>query len=177
MDGYLANTKWCKKPHKWLKPWHMGTHLRVFSGSFPMYTNMTGFRRFSKKNCVLLRGTSTGTSVVSKSTSLYRMCKFKVAQIPSCLVKFLALRIQALYIIWSLNCLVSDLGRMYQLVSRIQDGLGQLKILLESHIFNQGLAAIEKCGETALNVSFCCCWKKSKNQVFLSRVFWYVNVN
>ena len=25
----LANTKWCRKPKKWLKPWHMGTHLRV----------------------------------------------------------------------------------------------------------------------------------------------------
>ena len=24
----LANTKWCKKPWKWFKPWHMGTHLR-----------------------------------------------------------------------------------------------------------------------------------------------------
>ncbi len=47
----------------------------------------------------------------------------------------------------------SDLGRMYQLVSRIQDGLGELKSLLESHIFNQGLAAIEKCGESAINVS------------------------
>jgi len=44
-----------------------------------------------------------------------------------------------------------DLGRMYQLVSRIQDGLGELKTLLEHHIFNQGLAAIEKCGEAAVN--------------------------
>ena len=24
-----TKTKWCKKPEKWLKPWHMGTHLRV----------------------------------------------------------------------------------------------------------------------------------------------------
>ena len=34
----LANTKWCRKPEKWLKPWHMGTHLRVLmiSESFPM---------------------------------------------------------------------------------------------------------------------------------------------
>ncbi|MGH0163780.1 UNVERIFIED_CONTAM: hypothetical protein FKN15_062283 [Acipenser sinensis] len=43
------------------------------------------------------------------------------------------------------------LGRMYNLVSRITDGLGELKKLLETHIHNQGLAAIEKCGETALN--------------------------
>lgn len=47
-----------------------------------------------------------------------------------------------------------DLGRMYLLVSRIPDGLGELKILLENHINNQGLAAIEKLGEEALNVTF-----------------------
>ena len=46
-----------------------------------------------------------------------------------------------------------DLGRMYQLVSRIPDGLGELKNLLENHINNQGLIAIEKLGEEALNVS------------------------
>ena len=46
-----------------------------------------------------------------------------------------------------------DLGRMYQLVSRIPDGLGELKVLLENHINNQGLAAIEKLGDEALNVS------------------------
>ena len=46
-----------------------------------------------------------------------------------------------------------DLGRMYQLVSRIPDGVGELKRLLENHINNQGMAAIEKLGEEALNVS------------------------
>ena len=45
---------------------------------------------------------------------------------------------------------------MYNLVSRITDGLGELKKLLETHIYNQGLAAIEKCGEAALNVSTVC---------------------
>ena len=40
----LTNTKRCKKNEKGLKPWHMGTHLRAFSESFPMNTNMTGFR-------------------------------------------------------------------------------------------------------------------------------------
>ena len=44
----LANTKWCKKPEKWLKPWQMGTLLRVLGKSYPMSTNMTGFRCFSK---------------------------------------------------------------------------------------------------------------------------------
>lgn len=46
-----------------------------------------------------------------------------------------------------------DLGRMYSLVARISDGLGELRTLLEHHIANQGLAAIEKCGESAHNVS------------------------
>ena len=44
----LVNTKWCKNPEKWLKPWQMGTYLRVLSDSFPMNTNMTGLRWFSK---------------------------------------------------------------------------------------------------------------------------------
>ena len=37
----LANTKWVKKTEEILKPWHMGTHQRVLSEIFPMYTNMT----------------------------------------------------------------------------------------------------------------------------------------
>lgn len=45
----------------------------------------------------------------------------------------------------------ADLGRMYLLVARIQDGLAELRTLLEQHIANQGLAAIEKCGESAYN--------------------------
>ena len=49
------------------------------------------------------------------------------------------------------DCL-PDLSRMYQLVSRIPDGLGELKTRLESHICAQGLTALEKCGEAALNV-------------------------
>ena len=45
-----------------------------------------------------------------------------------------------------------DLGRMYQLVSRIPDGVTELKRLLENHINNQGLAAIDKLGEESVNV-------------------------
>ena len=40
----LANAKLCKKYEKWLKAWHMGTHLRELSKSFPMSTNKTGLR-------------------------------------------------------------------------------------------------------------------------------------
>ena len=46
-----------------------------------------------------------------------------------------------------------DLGRMYQLVARIPDGLGELRNLLETHIASQGLTAIDKCGDSANNVS------------------------
>ena len=44
-----------------------------------------------------------------------------------------------------------DLGRMYQLVSRIPDGLTELRVLLEDHITQQGLSAIERGGEVAHN--------------------------
>ena len=44
----FANTKQCKKVDKWLKPWHMSIHLRVFSESYLGSTNMTGFRCFLK---------------------------------------------------------------------------------------------------------------------------------
>ena len=40
----LANTKWCKHPYKWLKPWNMRSPLRVLSKSFLMSTNITEFR-------------------------------------------------------------------------------------------------------------------------------------
>jgi len=43
-----------------------------------------------------------------------------------------------------------DLARMYQLVHRVPNGLLELKNRLETHIYSQGLSAIEKCGETAL---------------------------
>ena len=39
----LANTKCYKNHDKWLKPCHIGAHLRVFSKSYPVITNRTGF--------------------------------------------------------------------------------------------------------------------------------------
>ena len=48
----FANTKYCKNPEKLLKGCHMGTHLRLFSESFPM----TGFRLFSMKVASALEG-------------------------------------------------------------------------------------------------------------------------
>ena len=33
---------------KRLKPWHIGTHLRVLGQGYPMNTNMAEFRRFRK---------------------------------------------------------------------------------------------------------------------------------
>lgn len=40
---------------------------------------------------------------------------------------------------------------MYQLVSRIPDGLTELRTLLEDHITQQGLSAIEREGDAAHN--------------------------
>ena len=74
-----------------------------------------------------------------------------------CLWKSVAYKFMAkiyLYCLW-LVCLwlFLDLGRMYNLVARIPDGLGQLRTLLENHITSQGLNALEKCGDQAFNVS------------------------
>ncbi len=41
---------------------------------------------------------------------------------------------------------------MYDLLSKIPDGLTELKRLLEIHIYNQGMEAIEKSAEAAINV-------------------------
>ena len=41
-----------KSTLKWLKSWHMCTHLRVLSERYPMNTNMTGFRWFSTTKVV-----------------------------------------------------------------------------------------------------------------------------
>ena len=52
--GQFDQYKMIKKPGKCLKPWQMGTHLRVLSESFLMNTDMTGFRWFSKNLCILV---------------------------------------------------------------------------------------------------------------------------
>lgn len=46
----------------------------------------------------------------------------------------------------------NDLGRMFNLVARIPDGLGELRHLLEAHIAHQGLTAIDTCGDSEGNV-------------------------
>ena len=56
------------------------------------------------------------------------------------------------YIIINHCYLCQDLARMYDLVSKIPDGLNELKRLLETYIYNQGMEAIEKCCEAAINV-------------------------
>ena len=75
---------------------------------------------------------------------------------------------------WSVSWLFLDLGRMYNLVARIPDGLGQLRTLLENHITSQGLNALEKCGDQAFNVSvysiFCCC-------IFVITIYSYMYLN
>lgn len=49
--------------------------------------------------------------------------------------------------------ILADLSRMFLLVSRVPKGLEELRDRFENHVHSQGVAAVEKCGETALNVS------------------------
>ena len=46
---------------------------------------------------------------------------------------------------------------MYTLVSRLAEDTGrdELQDRFESHVHSQGVAAVEKCGESAQNVSEC----------------------
>lgn len=53
----------------------------------------------------------------------------------------------------------TDLGRMYDLVARIPEGLTELKNVQENHILEQGRSALEKCGDAAINVSSLNMWK------------------
>ena len=43
-----------------MKPWHMGTHLRVLGESYPMNTIMTGFRWFL---CILVLRTKVALAL------------------------------------------------------------------------------------------------------------------
>jgi cullin 1 len=43
-----------------------------------------------------------------------------------------------------------DIRRMYEQLNRVQDCLTAFRLILEEHIWTQGLAAIEKCGDQAL---------------------------
>jgi cullin 1 len=52
------------------------------------------------------------------------------------------------------DCKNDDLARMYDLVAKVPDGLIELKRLLEIYIYNQGMEAIEKCCEIAINVFY-----------------------
>ena len=52
-----------QKPEKSLKPWQMGTHLRVLSESYPINTNTTGFRWFSKIVAFLCCGYISSLSI------------------------------------------------------------------------------------------------------------------
>ena len=66
----LANAKWCKTPKKILKPWHIGTHLIVLRGSYPMNSNMSWFRWFSKVFVLLCFGLSIASTLEGLIISL-----------------------------------------------------------------------------------------------------------
>ena len=66
----LANAQWCWNPAKWLKPWQMGTHLRVLSESYPMNINITAFRWFSK----IVVPCASASEGLNKHKTLQRIC-------------------------------------------------------------------------------------------------------
>ena len=59
---------------------HMGTHLRVLSASFPMNTNMTGFRIFQKslRPCALGESTLSIGRVDANSWTIFRTHTFTI---------------------------------------------------------------------------------------------------
>ena len=67
----LANTIWCENPKRWLKPWQMGTYLRVLSESYPMNTNMTGFYMFFKDLCIFVLWTKVASALEGIKVILY----------------------------------------------------------------------------------------------------------
>lgn len=52
---------------------------------------------------------------------------------------------------------------MYSLVSRISEGLRELKTVLEEHIHKQGVEVIAQCGDAAINVSLSRFQKQATN--------------
>ena len=70
--AYVAITKWCKNPEKWQKTWQIGTHLRELSKSFPVNTNMAGFKWFSKKLCVFVLWTKVASALEGFALLLLR---------------------------------------------------------------------------------------------------------
>ena len=65
----LTKTKWYENLEKWLKSWNMGSHMGVLSECYPMNTNVTGFRWFSKvfaSLCLGLKSCSLSLKRVNK---------------------------------------------------------------------------------------------------------------
>ena len=73
-----------KPPKKVLKPWHMSTHSRVLGKSYPMNTNMTWFRWFSKslRSCALDKS-SLSIGRVKMSYRYVWMVNYILTQDPS----------------------------------------------------------------------------------------------
>ena len=46
----LADTKWCRKPVKWLEPWHMGNHLRALQW-ITTWQGLDGFQKIFVSLC------------------------------------------------------------------------------------------------------------------------------
>ena len=79
----FVNMKWWKKAEDWLKPWHMGTHLRVLNKSYLMNTNMIGFRWVFKRFCVFVLGKKVASALEGLSGSqIQRIVEVRQIWIP-----------------------------------------------------------------------------------------------
>lgn len=58
------------------------------------------------------------------------------------------------FIIFLVSWRTTDLTRMYQLLSKIPNGLIDLKIIFENFVLQDGLSILDKCADAAINVRF-----------------------
>ena len=170
----FSNTKSFKKPEKWLKPWHMVTHLRVFSESYPMNTNITEFRWFSKifaslwfstKVAVALEGLKNIKKILKMASFKKNYC-FEKRQHPSSTSK----TILALPWIWigyylvkvalkvtSRRSLVSPWWTFHQKASR-DNGRTKWEQLLIFHLLPCGSMEKKKLIMEHSTLTLICCW-------------------
>ena len=98
------------------KPWHIGTHLRVLSVSYPMNTNMTGFGCFQNW-CVLVLWMKVASALEGLSFKYHEIqpLNFHMEQCPLYI---------HLFVLFSENCFFTLAGRL--ILSTVQTSITSL---------------------------------------------------
>ena len=60
----LVKTKFCKRPEKWLKPWHMGTHLLSAQKELSSEYQQDRVQMILKNHCVLVAAALEGLNIL-----------------------------------------------------------------------------------------------------------------